>query len=162
MPVNGKLRRRVTPSFPLALELPEDAGQKLTLDLRLAFDFNALSAVEEATGFSPLSGDIWNHLTARTVGALFWASLLAHQPEYEGVEGLAIARSYMDASNAAVITHAVMEAFIVSLPPEQQKIMREKGRLNPTPAATDSALAGSTSGPSPDTTSGSANAASGV
>jgi hypothetical protein len=136
------LRRRIAPSIPFSLELAEDGGKMLKLELRLAFDFNALALVEEITGKSMLAGEIWQTLTASNVSALFWASLLAHQPEYEGKEGLAMVRSYMDAGNAAAITQAVTRAFVASLPPAQQEAM-----LNARPTN------GASSGPSPVTIS---------
>jgi hypothetical protein len=149
------LRARLAPFVPLRLTLAEPGGAGLDLELRLAFNFNVLAAVEEASGLGVLSGQIWQQLSARTMSILFWASLLPHQPEYEGPQGLAIVRSYMDAGNAAQITRAVTDAFILSLPAEQQVEMRERLSGNPTPPpdVRTEAPAGSSSGPSPDLTS---------
>jgi hypothetical protein len=159
------LKRRLAPSVPFTLDVAEDGGGRLKLDFHLAFDFNAMAQVEEVLGkdkngkpvFSMLDGSIWEKPTAAVLSVMFWASLLAHQPEYEGLEGLAIVRSYMGPDNAAEITNAVMKAFVASLPPEQQEAILNRG--NPTNPAGNGARpaivnqAGSSSGPSPVTIS---------
>lgn len=157
----GALRRRVAPSVPLTLALAQADGPPLDLTFRLAFDFNAMAAVEDATGLNMLRGEIWTALTGSTLGALFWASLLAHQPEYAEAGGLEVARSYIEPGNVVAVGNAVEDAFMLSLPEDDRAAIRAARESRParptTPTAspkTDGASAGSNSGPSVDTTSG--------
>jgi hypothetical protein len=140
------------------LKLARADGDPLELTFQLAFDFNAMAAVEDVTGLNMLRGEIWTALTGSTLGALFWASLLAHQPEYGEPGGLGVARSYIEPGNVLAIGAAVEDAFMLSLPEEDRAALRavREGRSRPpvpTVGPTAGASAGSTSGPSPDTTS---------
>jgi hypothetical protein len=151
----GHLKRRVAPSVALELELAQADEPPLRLTFRLAFDFNAIAAAEEVTGRNMLKGDIWTDLTGATVGVLFWASLLAHQPEFAEPGGLEVARSYLDMGNILDVGHAVEDAFLLSRPESDRALARElRGDrpMTPTPTTT-TASAGSNSGQSPDTTS---------
>jgi hypothetical protein len=137
---NG-LRRRIAPSVALSLELVDDNGDKFTRNFRLSFDLNAMTLVQEETGLSMLNGEIWNLINEKTLSVMFYAAILAQQPEYASKDGLAVIRSYMDASNAEKITEALNEAFLLQLPKERQDKIRaaqqaakEKGE-NPTPPA---------------------------
>jgi len=153
---NGAWRKRVAPSVPLKLDLAEEGGGRLKLDLELVFDFNAIAAVETETGTNVLTGDIWQNLNGTSLSVLFWAALRARQPGLAGAEGLEIVRSYIDVSNAAQITLAVQESFLVFLAPEARERLRAVNP--PLPAATPEANppAGAISGLSPAMTSASA------
>lgn len=147
------LLRRIAPSVPLSLDLQQDDGSVLHVELRLAFDCNAIAAAEEASGLNMLKGDIWLDLTGRVLGILFWAALLAHQPEYAGPDGLAVARSYIDAGNILQVGRAVEDAFALSLPAEDRatiRALRERPTAPTTGTENVPASAGSNSGPSPD------------
>jgi hypothetical protein len=111
MKPKSALQRRIAPAAPLALEF-EDAGELRRLDLRLVFDFNAVALVEETLHINLLSGEILDpaRLTGTALSVMFWASLQAYHPEYEGAEGLVAVRSLMDLPNAPKISLAVVES----------------------------------------------------
>jgi hypothetical protein len=138
------LKRRIPPSVPLTLELQDHTGAKSSKSFMLCFDFNAIATVEEMTGLGMLNGEIWElfgrdeeekkgdvkqskkHVRpkgsgAKALGVMFWAGVLAHHPEYDSEEGLAVIRSYMDAGNAVQIAGALQRAFVASLPKAQQE-----------------------------------------
>jgi hypothetical protein len=151
------LQRRIAPAVPLALELDEDGGGTRRLDLRLVFDFNAVALVEETLHVNLLAGDVVEHLTGTALSVMFWAALQARQPEYEGAEGLAVVRSWMDLGNAPAISLAVVNAVVRSLPAEQQQAIVSAVPVRERPTAPAPATAeagnGASSGPSHATTS---------
>jgi hypothetical protein len=169
------LRRRIAPSTPLTLELEDDIGGKITKTFRLCFDFNAAAEIKERTDLSLLNGSIWQHIDNPTVfSVMFYAAILANHPEYRTVddegaptdEGLEVIRSYMQESNADVITEALWKAYLAYLPKEKRDLMErlrakaEAKNPDPLPQAaaptTPESSNSLTSGPSLDTTSGSA------
>lgn len=119
------LKRRIVPSFPLALNLTDDDGTKQTLNFRLSFDYNAFALIQDRTGLEMATGDVWRNLRGSVLSVVFWAALLAHHQEYRGDEGLEVIRSYMDAGNTDQITEAILDAYIASLPEEKQAPIRE-------------------------------------
>lgn len=121
----AQLKRRLTPSYPFTLTTETDAGVE-SLSLRLCFDFNALSLVEERTGYSLLSGGIFNHLNAGITLTMFWAACLAYQPEYAVEGGREVLGSMITHKNASAVAEAVEECFVQSLPPDQQEKIRAK------------------------------------
>ena len=157
---SGAWRKRVAPSVPLKLDLAEEGGGRLTLALELVFDFNAVAAVETATGRNVFAGDIWQNLSGTNLSVLFWAAVQARQPGLAGEEGLEIIRSYMDVGNSDQITWAIWEAFLVFLSKEARDRLRAATANPPQPAATLTMDAnrptGVISGPSPATISASA------
>lgn len=158
------LLRRIAPSAPLALTLSQDDGTALHFEFRLAFDCNAIAAAEETSGLNMLKGEIWRDLNYRVLSIVFWASLLAHQPEYAGPDGLEVVRSYIDAGNIAAIGRAVEDAYALTLPAEDReaiRALRDRGRPDPTPPTPDTTSAGSNSGPLPITILDSATPSSG-
>jgi len=120
LPSHTALRRRITPSVPLRLTLTNDDGQEFSVEFRLSFDFNAMAEIEERAGVSMLDGEIWKHLSARTLRIMFWASALHHHPEFRSDEGLEVVGSYMDPSNAGTIAEALERAFVASVPATAQ------------------------------------------
>lgn len=151
MTKNPQIRRRIAPTVPLTLTLANEDGSTQTKKFKLSFDFNAVTRAEELTGFGLLSGEIWKHATAKTLSILFWSAICANHPEYDydpevddeekDAAGLYAIRSYMDAGNAAEITQALSDAFILSLPEKDRariKAAQDKARKNadPTPPAT--------------------------
>ncbi|VVB52225.1 Uncharacterised protein [uncultured archaeon] len=119
----ANLKRRLTPSYAFTFEVETDAGLE-RLALRLCFDFNALSLVEEKTGFSLLTGAIFNHLTAGITLTMFWAAVIAYQPEYAVAGGREVLGSMITHRNAGPVADAVEECFVQSLPPDQQERIR--------------------------------------
>ena len=147
--VRPELRRRIAPATALTLDLQSESGESVRFDLKLVFDFNAIALVEETLHVNLLMGDVIGKMSGSALSVFFWASLLACQPEYAGLEGLAVVRSYMDLGNASLIGSAVLDAFLKSLPLEQQEALR---RPSP-PVRTTTVSAGAISGPSLDTIS---------
>lgn len=167
------LRKRLCPSVPLKLELQDDSGTKFIRNFRLAFDFNAVRAIEEETGFSLMRGEVWQHQTAKVLTAMLWAATLAHQGQYDtrdknGLrtpDGLEVIGSYMTEENSEEIGEALWLAYLNYLSPAKRKIVVEARAeiearpvpMNPAPAEVipESATSspGETSGPLPGTTS---------
>jgi hypothetical protein len=165
------IKRRIAPSVPLKLELADDNGATFVRNFRLSFDFNALARIEEKTGLRMLGIGVWTQLSAKVVGAMLWAAILANHPEYDTREadgertddGLEAISSYVDLSNAEQVTSALWEAYLRNLPKEKSEALRkakaemESGATVPneeapaTPPAT--VPDGSSSGPSLVTTS---------
>ena len=108
---NHHFKRRLAPGTPLELELAQESGQALKLSLKLAFDFNAIAALEKETGLNMMHGHEKEVLTCTHIGAFFWASLLTHQPEFGEPGMLEVARSYIDLSSLNVISEAVFNAY---------------------------------------------------
>lgn len=115
-------------SVPLVLTVVDEKGAEVSLTFRLHFDFNALTLVEEETGMSLLTGAIFSKPTAKTISTLFWAAIQESHPDYAGPEGLKRVRAMMTLRNSTEIADAVQEAYIVSLPDDQQKNIRELTR----------------------------------
>jgi hypothetical protein len=173
----GALKRRIAPSTPLSLDLDrEGSSGKLRLDFKLCFDMNAGAAIQEKTGLLLTDVGIWAHIgEPKAMGAIFWAALLANHPDYNSDEGLEVARSYIQESNAGEIVDALWAAYLAFLPAEKREFVlrlkadledKEKREKEPpleqapaeTPAAASSG--GSSSGPSPATISASASTSS--
>jgi hypothetical protein len=161
------LRRRIAPSFPLELLLENDgSGGKTRLEFRLCFDMNAAAAIQEKAGLLLTDVGIWKHVGEPiALGVMFWASLFANHPEYRSDEGLEIARSYLQENNAAQIVDVMWEAYLAFVPKEKREMLverrkrAERGEKTEDPLASKPAApasGGSSSGPSPDTTSESA------
>lgn len=118
-----QLRKFLSKGVPFTLTVTGAEGQR-QLSFSLLFDFNALALVEELTGYSLLTGTIFNHLNARISSILFWAAIQAYSPEYAGPDGLDVIRSLMTLKNNEAIQEAVNEAFIQALPDEQAANIR--------------------------------------
>lgn len=119
----ASLKMRLAPSYPFTLEVEGTAGKEL-LSFRLCYDFNALALIEEKTGWSLLTGAIFNHLNAGFTLTMFWAGVLAYHPEYSTDAGRQVLGSMITHRNAAVVSDAVSDAFIKSLPDDQQERIR--------------------------------------
>jgi hypothetical protein len=119
---------------------------------------------------------LWEKLGKNRLGVIFWAALLQDRPELDSDIGLLTVRSYLDRpENELKVFNAAWEAFMLYLPKDQAEGLRaaradwEKKRDAgdpPEPAATvptppapgpeltaSNPLPGSSSGPSPDSTS---------
>jgi hypothetical protein len=116
--------QNLTPSTPFTLDVQGEAGM-VRLGLRLSYDFNALVLVEQGTGYSLLSGTIFNHLNVNNVSILLWAALRANHPEYRGDEGLERVRALLTLRNSDSVVEAVQECFIKNLPDDQQARIRK-------------------------------------
>jgi hypothetical protein len=138
--------------------------------------------VEEQRGLLLSDLSIMSHIGEPVfLSIAFWAAILAHHPEYHSEEGLEVIRSYMQESNMEPIGEAVWQAYLAWLPPakkewilkyraeeEEKRARRLRGEKveddEPDPSmpereASPASLSdGSSSGPSPVTTSASAKA----
>ncbi len=112
----SNLRRRITPSVPFSTSVENADGGKFELNLRLSFNFNAMALVEEKTGMSMLTGEVFQHPSAKNTTVLLWAALLENHPEYEGDEGLDAVGTYLNLTNAKDALAAIQAAFVASLP----------------------------------------------
>jgi hypothetical protein len=129
----------------------------------------------------PNLGDpaIWSRIVREPVckGVVFWASVLAHHPEYDSDEGFECIQSYLDDDNEDVVIEALWDAHIFYVSKAKREYMiqwkanaekrrqeaTERPTMPATPNATPEEIAtktGSNSGPSPDTTSASLKASS--
>jgi hypothetical protein len=121
------LRRSITPSIPLKLDL-HDAEGDFAAELQLRLDNSAMVRFEEKSGVNTLAQgplEIWAGMDARRLSALLWAAVLAHNPEYDSDEGLEVIRSYVTDENAKQVYEALWEAHLASLSPERRKLMSE-------------------------------------
>jgi hypothetical protein len=120
------LRKRLAPSVPFVIEFEDEKG-KSTQNVQLAFNFNSIAYVEEATGVNLLHDYlyIYKHADATNVSIFFVAALLPYQPEYGEKDGLEIVRSFIDFSNCDAIMRAVLKAFKLSLSPELQQMIED-------------------------------------
>lgn len=151
MAAQSTARRRQAPSYPFVLSVETDGGIE-TVGVRLCFDFNALVLIEERTGYGMLTGAIWKNLSAGNLSVLLWAALLSNHPEYNGEAGLVTVRSMLSLRNSEAATEALQDAYMKSLPDDQQariKAAIEEAKakaagLNP-PAGSDVPLATSSS-----------------
>jgi hypothetical protein len=175
------LKKRIVPALPITIEVKDEGGQPYKLEFHLSYDFNAAAALQEKTvskqypmGIKLPELSAWSHVTEPIfISALFWAGIIVRHPEYNSDEGLEVIRSYMDENNKDVITKACWDAYLLNVTKEKREFMQQIERkaeaeikakaglkpadppspaaIEPTPA--ESNLTGSTSGPSPDTTS---------
>jgi hypothetical protein len=171
---SAALRKRVSPFTMLKLELAEPGNSQIVIELKLAFDMNAGARIEEQTGLLLTNIDTWKHLRKPSVlRAMLWAASIAHQPEYVAEGGLEVIGSYIDENNADQIADALWCAYMNYLPPARAKFLDEQYQNAKKGAETERPLdetkpakaetkeqPGSSSGPSPDTTSVSASTSS--
>lgn len=137
-------------SVPLKLDLEDEGtGATFTRNFRLSFDFNAIALCEERTGLGFLNGEIWTKLNATNISIMLYAAILSNHPEYWTVdkfsnptpEGLEVLRSYLDAGNLQLVTRALNDAFMQSLPVDKRAELEAKQKaeevkaINPTPPA---------------------------
>ena len=175
---NLALRRRIAPFTPLKLVLQEPDGN-VDLELKLAFNMNAATAVQEQTSYLLTDVQIWGHIgEPKLLRAMFWAASLAHQPEYDtgDDEGLLTIGSYVDENNSEAVVEALWTAYLAYLPAAKRasllkakKDLEDRAKRGETnrplvgtepPASETIQSTGSSSGPSADTTSISASTSS--
>lgn len=120
------IRRRITPSVPLHLRVENSDKSAFELDLRLSFDFNAMALIEEKSGLNMLDGTAFNNPSASVISVLLWAAMQENHPEYEGDEGLAAVRTWLNIGNVASVMESLREAFLAALPEEKAKEIRER------------------------------------
>lgn len=119
------VRRWLSPSVPLTLELAGDNGSKDTLALKVSFDMNAAALVQEYSGFSLLNGQAFKHIgEAKVQKVILWAGLLANQPEYGTAEGLEAVGSYLTLVNAEAAIGAMTEAYLLFIPKDRADAIR--------------------------------------
>jgi hypothetical protein len=130
------LRRRITPSVPFTLKVEDADGSKFELNFKLSYDFNAMALVEEKTGLSMMSGEVFANPSAKKTTVLLWAGIQANNPDYAGDEGLDAIGTLLNISTAAEALLAITEAFFAALPKEKADAIRAsiKGE---TPAPAD-------------------------
>jgi len=166
------LKKRIIQALPLTLDVQDDGGVTEKKEFHICYDFNAAAALQEKTvckkypmGIKLTELAAWSHVGEPIfISALFWAGIIARHPEYNSDEGLEVIRSYMDERNSDVITKACWDAYLLNLPKQKREFMEDVKRKAeaglkqpdpPIPAANNATPEpiGSTSGPSPDTTS---------
>lgn len=155
--------RRVARCVPVTLEFD---GSKHTF--QLSFDFNTLARIEEKTKIRMMNiFSVWIDMSASVLGVMFWAAAAGNHPEFDSDQGLVAMRSYLDVANVDAVADALWGAYMLFLPKEKRERMQaaraealekvEAGENPPTPAtpteATPAQPTGSSSGPSPDSTS---------
>lgn len=113
------LRRRITPSVPFTLQVEDADGSKFELNFKISFDFNAMSLVEETTGLSMMSGEVFSEPSATKTKVLLWAGIQANHPEYAGKEGLDTIGSLLNLDSGKDALLAITEAFFAALPKEK-------------------------------------------
>lgn len=118
----------LVPSVPVTIELDTAQGKQL-LHFKIAYDFDALPLAEAKLGVSLLNGRVFAKITANVIAVMFWAGIQKFHPEYEGEDGLKAIRSFISLRNSAVISDAVQEAYVLSLPDDQQKLIRDMAAL---------------------------------
>jgi hypothetical protein len=119
------LRKRLTPSVPYTIEFNDEKGGYVE-KVQLAFDLNAIAAIEEATGVNILNNWLYIYkLDATNFSLFFWAALLPYQPKYNSKEGLEAVRSYFDLSNWEPAGEKVWEAYKLCLDPIRKQAVEE-------------------------------------
>ncbi|HEY0701272.1 MAG TPA: hypothetical protein VGD60_00750 [Candidatus Acidoferrales bacterium] len=172
------LRRRIAPSTPLTLELEQEYGPIIKVELKLAFDMTAAAALQEKTQLLLTDYSIWKHIgEPKLLATMLWAACLSHHPELDVDEGPGVIGSYIQENNADQVTEALWQAYLAYLPKAkrekfaqlkaeaEEKAKRGDETESPldetkTPASGTIPSAGSISGPLPDTTSASVSASS--
>ena len=160
------LQRILRPSVPVTLDVD---GEKRTF--KIAFDFVALGRFEEKTGVNCLTDGPWVKMGVGKLCAMFWAGTLMYQPELDSQEGFLALQSLLNADNSLSVFEACWNAYLLYLPPAEAESLRRAreehsqeasgdSTENPTPASSTPEVTGSTSGPSPDSTSASLLASS--
>lgn len=120
------LLRRLPPSLLLRLELPTEGGGVDIREFKLCFDLNAAAAIKERSGVSLLNFvDAWSKISDPCLlRVMFWASVLAHHPEYDSrdeetgkrtEDGLETIGSWVDETNTDAILEALWDAYLKSL-----------------------------------------------
>ena len=162
------IERKIYPSYPVTVDLEDDKQETFNL----TFNFDAIIRVEQKTGLKLLDKSILAEMMSLTVlSAAFWGAVCENHPEYESDEGLRTLRSILnDPDNLAKVSEAIWESYILCLPKKLRealnRLREEHAKLegdgaDPTsPSKTTSVstetLTGSSSQPSPDSTSESA------
>jgi hypothetical protein len=123
----------LTPSVPLELRI-NDANGEHVLNFRLLFNFDAYALVEASANINMLMPGLVFKLLGDPAGpgatllsVLLWAAIVNsnQDSEYAGESGLQAVRSYLNYDNSARVAEALQEAFLFTLPEEQQKALRE-------------------------------------
>ena len=132
--MKNALRRRITPFVPFSTMIEDADGGKFEVHFKLSFDFNALALIEEKTGLSALTGEVFSVPTARNTIVLLWAAIQENHPEYAGEEGLQVIGSLLSLGNAKEALQAVQAAFLASLPKDRADALKNatnEGDENP-------------------------------
>jgi hypothetical protein len=134
------IKKRVTPSVPLSLEVIEEGGKRV-LNFRLSWNFKTSAEVEERTGLNLLTGQAWTNLSVKNLSIMLWAAVLDNNPEYGGrldgesfdeyeknkrerqEMGLEAIMSFCDLGNVDVVNDAVWNAYFQSLPKERREAL---------------------------------------
>ena len=122
------LRRRITPSVPFHLKVEDADGGSFTLSFKVSYDFNAMALVEEVTGMSMITGDVFDNPSCSNISALLWAGIQENHPDYAGQKGLQAIRSCLNIATATEALKAINEAFLLALPKEQADLIRQRAQ----------------------------------
>lgn len=125
--MKSNFRARITPSVPFILAIEDEAG-KTSFALRLAYDFNSFSLIEEKLGKSMLTevGELLDCPSAKNVSVLLWAALqINHSEDFGGDEGLRAVRNLLTLDTAKAALSACTQAFIKQLPPDKVEELKK-------------------------------------
>lgn len=126
----SNLRRRITPFVPFSTLVENADGGKFELNFKLSFNFNAMALVEEQTGLSMLTGEIFSKPSAKHTTVLLWAAIQENHPEYAGQDGLETIGSILTLTSAKDALNAIQKAFVASLPKDKAEQL-EKAATDP-------------------------------
>lgn len=101
------MNSKVAPTYPL------NVGGELR---NLRYDFNALALIEEKTGKSTLSGEVFQNLRASDLRWFLWGGLVHENPNLDVTE----VGSWIHLGNLAYITEAIGKAFSSSMPDQEK------------------------------------------
>ncbi len=108
---SAALKRRLTPSIPLALDVENGDGTMFRVELKLAFNMNVLASIRERCGQNLLS-DIFSWIDdPKAVIAVLWGSCLPYQPEFNCDEGFEAIGEYMSLENRVPTIEALLQAY---------------------------------------------------
>jgi len=105
------IKRRLTPSVPLSLDVENGDGSTFRVDLRLAFNMNVLAAVRERCKVNLLA-DVFGWIDdPLAVKAVLWAACIPFQPEFDSDEGFEAIGEYMTLENRNDTIEALLKAY---------------------------------------------------
>lgn len=107
----NSLQRRVLPFTSVSFEVENGDQKPFKFSGKITINFNVLSDAQQKTGHNFLEGGLgWVDNPAQ-IKALFWASLIPFQKEFDSAEGLEAVGEYMTLENRLPIVEALLKSF---------------------------------------------------